>query len=177
MKRRMGLALALTAFGAVSALWAVETTPEQARIAARNWIGKSPDRMTAKFASSADRGVQTSKNAEGRALYHVVSLAGGGYVVASGDTKLPPVIAFSESGDLDLGDAGNPLLALLERDMERRVALVGGAAAASGLKMSQGGAASPFEDEWAELTGERTARANAGADVKGSSAKTSLSSL
>lgn len=84
MKRRMGLALALTAFGAVSALWAVETTPEQARIAARNWIGKSPDRMTAKFASSADRGVQTSKNAEGRALYHVVSLAGGGYVVASG---------------------------------------------------------------------------------------------
>ena len=46
-------------------------------------------------ADAAD--VQTSKNANGRALYHVVKLAGGGYVVTAGDTELPPVIAFSES--------------------------------------------------------------------------------
>ena len=148
---------------------AVEVTPEQARMAAHNWIGKSPTRMTVKFATSDAADVQTSKNADGRALYHVVKLSGGGYVVTAGDTELPPVIAFSESGVLNLDDSGNPLLALLERDMGRRIGLVDGGAPK--LKQSQG--PSPFEAEWAELTGSAEKRE----DGKVSVLKKSLSSL
>ena len=169
--------LALTMMVVAPILWAVEVTPEQARTAARNWIGKSPTRMTAKFASSGVYDVQTSKNATGRALYHVVRLSDGGYVVTSGDTELPPVIAFSDSGTLDLDDTGNPLIALLERDMGHRIGLVDGTAASPGLKARAGRVPSEFETEWADLTGGQGGAFKCGADGKPVASKTSLSSL
>lgn len=139
--------------GAASAAFAVGVSSEQASAAAGNWVRRSPSRMTAKFASAASSGVQTSTSADGRALYHVVNLAGGGYVVTSGDTKLPPVIAFSDSGELDLSDVGNPLRALLERDMGKRAEIV--SEAERKVLMAKGAAAnvsaSPFEAEWADL--------------------------
>ena len=157
----------------MSASWAIEVTPEQAATAARNWIRKSSARMTAKFATSDAEGVQTSWNENDRALYHVVNLSGGGYVVAAGDTELPPVIAFSEGGRLDVGDARNPLLALLERDMRHRTGLVDAPAAARQKVAVQGAASSSFEAEWEELLD------NSGNEDRGkqSVAKASLSSL
>ena len=168
---------ALVALFATFALWAVEVTSEQACIAVQNWISKNPKRMTAKFATSAAYAddVQTSKNAAGRALYHVVSLMGGGYVVTAGDTQLPPVIAFSESGYLDLMDIENPMCALLERDMGRRIEFVDGGVSSSGLKMASSNEASPFEAEWAELIEGQSDGTEA--DGKADAAKTSLSSL
>ena len=155
------LTLAAAAAGAASAALAAGVTSEQAQTAARNWVSRSPARMTARFASSSVAGVQTSEDAAGRTLCHVVNLAGGGYVVTAGDTKLPPVIAFSDSGELDLSDAGNPLCSLLERDMGSRVERLSAASpkatAAKNAAASQ--AASPFEAEWAELLDDNPAKA------------------
>ena len=156
LKRAIRFVFAAAAAGVTSAAFAVGVTSEQALTAAGNWVRRDSVRMTAKFASSASTGVQTSADAAGRALYHVVNLASGGYVVTSGDTTLPPVIAFSGSGELDLDDAGNPLCALLERDMGRRIERVGGVGSASSLagtvrKSAANYAASPFEMEWADL--------------------------
>ena len=121
---------------------AVEVTPEQARVAAANWILKNPKRLTAKFLSANAGKTLTSTNDKGLALYHVVNLDDGGFVVTSGDTELPPVIVFSEAGDLNLSDKGNPLYALLERDMGRRIASLSSAKktaskASSGSKKQQ----------------------------------------
>ena len=74
------LTLAAAAAGAASAALAAGVTSEQAQTAARNWVSRSPARMTARFASSSVAGVQTSEDAAGRTLCHVVNLAGGGYV-------------------------------------------------------------------------------------------------
>ena len=136
---------------------AVEVTPAQAQMAAKNWILKSPKKLTAKF-GAANVGVPlTSRSAAGLALYHVVNLVDGGFVVTSGDTKLPPIIAFSESGELDVSDEGNPLRALLKRDLSKRIAALPVksntlkfASASSGTTAGSDDR-SRFEEEWRTL--------------------------
>ena len=134
-------------------VWAVEVTPEQARVAAANWVSKSPKRLTAKFGTANIDKVLTSTNDKGLALYHVVNLADGGFVVAAGDTQLPPVIAFSDAGELNLAEKGNPLRTLLERDMAGRIAALSAKQASS--KATGPGAAGSvkngFEKEWDAL--------------------------
>ena len=110
----------LAIMGGMSMVFAVEVTPEQAQTAVQNWVRRSPRRMTASFSSGKAGRSKTSKNKEGKALYHVVEMDEGGFVVTSGDTELPPVIAFSAAGALDLSDTGNPLVAMLERDLAAR---------------------------------------------------------
>ena len=125
MLASIGRLIAIVAtLAVVSSAIAVEVTMEQAQTAARNWVRRSPVQMTAEFKSSEVRHAQTAKADDGKALYHVVELDGGGFVVTSGDTELPPVIAFSASGTLDLSDSRNPLVALLERDLQSRRAQI-----------------------------------------------------
>ncbi len=153
----------LIAAVAVSAAVAVEVTPEQAQTAARNWVRRSPVQMTASFASGEVRTAQTSKADDGTALYHVVEMDGGGFVVTSGDTELPPVIAFSASGTLDLSDSRNPLVALLEQDLSTRKSQLAKPKATrlSSAQPAATGTPDPgasFEDEWAELLEEPKAK-------------------
>ncbi len=159
----------LVAVAAVSAAFAVEVTPEQARTAARNWVRRSPVQMTARFASGDVRQARTSKADDGKALYHVVEMDGGGFVVTSGDTELPPVIAFSASGALDLSDRRNPLVALLERDLANRKAQL----AKPGMTLlstpQTGAGGTSFEDEWAELLEAPEAAPSGGMTLMGAS--------
>ena len=138
-----------------SAAIAVEVTPEQARTAARNWVRRSPQQMTATFASDGVRTAQTSTADDGTVLYHVVEMDGGGYVVTSGDTELPPVIAFSGSGALDLSDRRNPLVALLERDLATRRSQLfkpkKRLLSAPQPTDDESSSSPTFEDEWSEL--------------------------
>ena len=123
-------------------------TPEQARTAVANWLLQSPKRLTAKFETANAGKVSTSTNAKGLALYHIVNLEEGGFVVTSGDTTITPIVAFSGTGELDVSDVGNPLLALLERDMSRRLGTV------AGKKMTAndgGNGKGGTEEEWAAL--------------------------
>lgn len=137
------------ALAIAQAVWADEVTPEQARMAAANWVAKSPKRLTAKFGAANVGKTLTSTNEKGLALYHVVNLADGGFVVTSGDTQLPPVIVFSEAGELNLSDKGNPLHTLLERDMAGRIAALSGRQTPQ--KAVAGGGKNTFEEEWAAL--------------------------
>ena len=108
----------LVALGVVAAGWAVEVTPEQAQTAVRNWIRKDPRSLTAYFAK--ENGVAKTYSKDGKALFHVIQLDGGGFVVTSGDTRVSPIVAFSDGGSFD-DDSRNPLFALLNRDMAGRL--------------------------------------------------------
>ena len=164
-----------------TAVFAEEVTGEQAKTAVRNWVRRSPMQMTAAFVSDDVRLSQTSRGDDGKALYHVVEMEDGGFVVTSGDTELPPVIAFSASGSLDLSDHRNPLVALLEQDMSNRVSriakpkktLLAAAPSAGGDPVSSG---MSFEDEWASLL-EEPEQKSSSAGVRLMAAASSISDV
>ena len=146
---------ALASVAVASAVFAAEVTLEQAQTAARNWVRRSPRRMTAEFASGEVGQAKTSKDDDGRTLYHVVEMDGGGFVVTSGDTELPPVIAFSSSGTLDISDQRNPLVALLERDLRSRSAQLPRSHARMSFAASpQAPSDGSFGGEWTSLLNE-----------------------
>ena len=110
---------------AVSTVQAVEVTSEQAKTAAGNWIRRSPNQSKLNFRSTEAKETLTARDASGCALYHAVNFEGGGFVVTSGDTRLTPVVAFSDTGCYRDGK-NNPLYVLLQADRSRAVAAVNG---------------------------------------------------
>ena len=126
--------LAVGAMAVVSSLVAGEVTPEEAQIAAENWVKISPRRMGSTFRSSCAEEMETVRNEAGRTVFHAVNLEGGGFVVTSGDTRLSPIVAFSTTGRYS-GDRNSPLYTLLTGQEEAVAALCeldGDIAAASG---------------------------------------------
>ena len=117
--------LALAAMMVASALQAVEVTPEQAQTAVGNWIRLTQARKRVAFRSTAVRVTDTARDTLGRAIYHAVNLEGGGFVVTSGDTRLTPLVAFSDTGCF-CGDKDNPLSMLLQSDRTKAVSIVNG---------------------------------------------------
>ena len=116
------VALAVGAMFAASALFAGEVTPEEAQVAAENWVRISPRRMGSTFRSSSADEMETVRNEAGRAVFHAVNLEGGGFVVTSGDKRLAPIVAFSTTGRYS-GDRNSPLYALLMGQEEAVAAL------------------------------------------------------
>jgi uncharacterized repeat protein (TIGR02543 family) len=167
--------LLLSAALSASFVFAAEVAPEQAELAAKNWVRRNPATLTAAFASAEPVRVQSARNGSNRALYHVVELDGAGYVVLSGDTELPPVVAFSGSGTLDLSDPGNPLVALLENDLPGRIASLDSTPAPAKKSAVKKGTAHPYAAEWAELLSEPPPAKKGGATKK--SGRTSLSDV
>ena len=100
--------------------WSTEISSEQASVAAANWMSKSQTRLGAQFKRSALPEVSTFKDGSGRALWHVVSADGGGFVVMSGDSEITPVVAFSDSDDF-VAEVGSPLYDMLMTDMAQRL--------------------------------------------------------
>ncbi|MBQ6140866.1 MAG: C10 family peptidase, partial [Kiritimatiellae bacterium] len=74
----------------------------------------------------------------GSANYHVVSFAGGGYVVTSGDTALKPVLAYSNTGTWIDDEAKNPLMAMLNIDVAAAMAAEQSSASASATTQKSG---------------------------------------
>lgn len=139
---------------------AVEVSSEQAQLAVANWLRENPKAMTAEFKSGGGAlSAKTFRDDGGTALFHVVELADGGYVVTSTDTELAPIAAFSAEGKFS-AEEGNPLYALLRRDMAvhvRHVQTSGGKAKASSNLTA------PLSREtskwvWAALLGEARER-------------------
>ena len=104
----------LCALAASAAAFAAEVTTGQAETAVRNWIRKNPQPMTARFATG--NGVAKAYEKDGKTLFHVVQLDGGGFVVTSGDTKISPIVAFSDDGEFYFGE-DNPLVSLFKLAM------------------------------------------------------------
>ncbi len=158
-------AVGFTLFLSAGTLFAAEVSAEQAKTAVRNWIRRNPRPMTARFASSDGEARTFTKN--DRALFHVLQLDDGGFVVTSGDTKISPIIAFSDNGSFD-ADTGNPLFALLNRDMSARLESVAEEdstaskqrllkAAASAPLSSASGEKTENEAAWEDLLAESSA--------------------
>ena len=109
-----GVAVGLQSFAA-------EVSQNKARLAAKTWISQGKMRPAVSFGGSED--ILDSKTVfddAGRSLCHLFGTKGG-FVVMSADTMLPPVIAFSPNGRIDLEDCRNPLVAFLLEDMRRRM--------------------------------------------------------
>ncbi len=121
MKRIMIAGVALAAMAPMA--WAAEVTAKQAELAAKNWINRDPHRLNASFRSANAEDVATAYGASGRVLYHVVQLDGGGFVVTAGDTRLTPVVAFSDEGCYVAGRE-SALYAILQADQARALAIV-----------------------------------------------------
>ncbi|MBR3223237.1 MAG: C10 family peptidase [Kiritimatiellae bacterium] len=148
---------ALAAMVVATTPWAAEVSPEQAQAAVRKWISLGPKRMDAEFRSSDAETPKTVRNRSGRAVYHAVNLKGGGFVVTSGDTRLPAIIAFSATGRFSCDESG-PFHALLQKDLAGAVSALERTdskvvAASAGAEGDTGGA-NPYAAamaEWNEL--------------------------
>ena len=179
------LAVALVAVFAAFALQAVEVTPEQAQAAVGKWIRLSPKRMDSEFRSSDAETPKTVRDKAGRAVYHAVNLKGGGFVVTSGDTRLPPIIAFSATGRCS-GDETGPFHALLQKDLagavsalERADDKVAAASASAGTDANRTNPYAAAVEEWGELLPVKSAATAAGdrSVSAGGSRKTSVSDV
>lgn len=94
-----------------------------ARENVEKWLSMRTAFKPAATSKSAATDVRTITNAKSAALFHVVKLEGGGFVIAAADDTLVPVIAFSSNDDL-VEDERNPLWAILNRDVPRRLGAV-----------------------------------------------------
>ena len=54
---------------------------------------------------------------DGKGAYYVVSFEGGGFAVASGDTAMEPILAYSAEGEWVDDETKNPLMAMLGLDV------------------------------------------------------------
>ena len=105
---------------AASGVVAAPVSVGQAKTAVGNWL-REDLALGCRLGASVDS-ARTCAPTNG-ARFHVVKLAGGGFVVTSADTKIEPVIAFSDSADLVESD-GNPLWVLLKKDLSARAEAV-----------------------------------------------------
>ena len=146
--------LALVTMVAAFTLQAVEVTSEQAKTAAGNWIRLGPRRMGSEFRSMNAESVKTARGETGRTVFHAVNLEGGGFVVTSGDTRLPPIIAFSATGSYSDDETG-PFHALLQKNLGHAVSALErsdrSAAASPGIVKNGANSYAAVMAEWEEL--------------------------
>ena len=165
---------------AAAVLQAVEVTPEQAQTAVSNWIRLGPRRMDSEFQSRNAENIKTVRGKTGRAVYHAVNLEGGGFVVTSGDTRLPPIIAFSDKGRYGDGETG-PFHALLQKSLSHAVSVLErsdhGAAVLSDSVKNGANAYAAAIAEWNALLPSEEADAGRLLSNAGGSRKNSLSDV
>ena len=144
MKRILASALLL----AVLAVFAAPVSVEQARTAVGHWLKADPA-LGCRLGTSVS-GVRTCTPTNG-VSFHVVQLAGGGFVVTSADTRIGPVVAFSAAADL-AERSDNPLWSLLKGDLAARARqLAEKGAGLQSVGPSGASAKSPAEARWAKL--------------------------
>ncbi|MDO5317342.1 MAG: C10 family peptidase [bacterium] len=144
-----------------------EVTVQQAAHAVGTWLSAAPT-----LGCPLGRTVLAARTCQspGGGRFHVVRLAGGGFVVTSSDTMQEPVVAFSPDGDL-LENERNPLWTLLCRDFEDRQQQI--ASRPSTARLMHASAPSASERKWAQLlTGDASSQ---GASL--ASARPSVSDL
>ena len=118
-------ACAAIVIGAAGTAFAAEVAADEAREAAQGWAALR-EALTGKerFAGAEVADVKTYEGKDGRGKFHVVSFAGGGFAVTSGDTEIAPILAYSEDGEFVANDE-NPLWTMLTRDVAGRTKRLG----------------------------------------------------
>jgi Peptidase C10 family/Spi protease inhibitor/Carboxypeptidase regulatory-like domain/Bacterial Ig domain len=117
------LLLLLLAGSAALQAFSASQSDEQAAKMAKSWLQTTPSPLHTRLSERVFRSVQTFRDQQGDAIYHVISLEPEGFIITSTDTELEPIIAFSATGGFD-PDPQNPLFHLVERDMPARLSQV-----------------------------------------------------
>ena len=118
-------AAAVVATSATLPLCAAEVAADEAREAAQGWAALQ-EALTGKerFAGAEIADVKSYEGKDGRGKFYVVSFAGGGFAVTSGDTEIAPILAYSEDGEF-VASGENPLWVMLTTDVAGRTKRLG----------------------------------------------------
>ncbi len=144
------VAAALALWVLPGALFAAPVSPDQAEAAVRRWVSRNPKPLSAVIGQTAKRAKAFTDPAN-QALFYVVPLAEGGFVVTSCDTKIEPIIAFSSAEEF-VSTPENPLYSILMYDLGGRKRRAGPDFA--GAAHSAPGVSEP-ERQWASLLEEK----------------------
>ena len=125
---------------APSPSFADTVTADAAKTAVAGWVNLRQSMDGGTF--SAPESAKAYSGADGKGMYYVVSLSGGGYVVTSGDTFLKPVLSYAASGAWEENEAKNPLVLFVKCDV---------AASAAAMPVAGSAVASANAAEWAKL--------------------------
>lgn len=93
---------------------------------------------------------------DGTVLGYAVTLSGGGCVFTSADTRIEPVVAFSENCDGEL-PAGHPLRGMLKSDLRGRLAALSASSGSAVLQSASSSSAA--RSKWARYTGAKMLQA------------------
>jgi hypothetical protein len=96
------------------------TSPEQAASMVRGWLLLTPTPLKTPLSGRTIGSVQAIYSQNGAAIYYAVPLQPEGFIIASADTEVEPVIAFSATGGFE-ANPDSPLFALLDRDLRARL--------------------------------------------------------
>ncbi|MBP5285657.1 MAG: C10 family peptidase, partial [Kiritimatiellae bacterium] len=152
-RTRCSISIAAAVLSTAFQIQAAEVAPEQAQTAVGNWLRLGSRRAGASFRSKDAASVRTVRGKTGRAVYHAVDIKGGGFVVTSGDTRLPPVIAFSDEGRF-ADDGTGAFHALLSKSLAPATEALERSdrqAASSSAGVRKAGDSGSAVAEWAEL--------------------------
>ena len=146
--------------------YSAEVSSSEAQEAVQGWATlREALTGAARFGASEISGVATYEGLGGTGTFHVVSFAGGGYAVTSGDTEVTPILAYSEEGEF-VASEENPLWVMLMRDVSGRIGKLGNGEQGTGNRLAaksakSGGSQSlatgnatervPPADAWARL--------------------------
>lgn len=155
--------------------FAEEVSADEARTAVENWLASGAAMGCSKLAAGIVSNVDSYKGSGGTGRFHAVSLRGEdgskrGYVVTSAETKMTPVIAYSDEGEFVATD-DNPLWVLLSGSVkaasdamvEDAKAVETANAAGGGRRLLKSAAGTANERKWAALLASRRGQEDANA--------------
>ena len=149
------IALALACLGT----WfvhAAEVSSDDALCAVRGWVNLK-EALGGDF-DAIPAAITAYEGEDGKGKFYVVTLEGGGYVVASGDDEVTPILAYSHEGTFEASEK-NPLWCLLAgRAANEAERLAASASTSGGRRLASSSKASGNSADWSRL------RAAGGAD-------------
>jgi len=130
--------------------WSRPTTPGEAELVVSGWLTRNPEPLGAMLGRSVSA-VDTIVDDVGAPIYYVVRLAPSGLAIVPADDRIEPILAFVEGQTYDPA-GGDPLSALVQRDLVGRLARVRAESTASGTLNAQ--SASEPQLRWDALVGQ-----------------------
>ena len=122
---------------------------DDALCAVRGWVNLK-DALGGDFDASP-ASVTAYDGEAGKGKFYVVTLEGGGYVVASGDDEVTPILAYSREGTFEASE-NNPLWCLLAgRAANEAERLAASATASGGRRLAASSEASVNSANWSRL--------------------------
>ena len=159
-------AAAIATFYAILNAVARPVSGEEASLAAMNFAVRTAKSFVAEETGTGPERLETLRSDSGNDLGYLVKIKDGPVVIVAAETRVRPIIAFSDSPDADLSE-DNPALSLFREDLETRMRVAELEPGPNGKKTVNDGDAAQrsaeCELEWQELLSDGgTGKENAG---------------